>query len=159
MAEVVVDSRDVVAPLRTRRNFIAVAAVSGVAWWAFASILTRYVIEPIACRSSATLAACGDASSIAGVIAVLIVAAGSLYALVLLRQPRPLIIVAGASVILWGLGLYLTGLTWYESLLWSIVLYCLSYALMAMIARVRGVWMSLIVAVLGVVLVRLFVAF
>ena len=159
MARVMVDNQNVVAPWRSNISLAAVAAVAGLAWWVTASLLARYVIEPLACRSSATLAACGDVPTISGSIAVVVVAAGVLLALVMMRRSRPVLIAAGAAIMLWGLGLYTAGLSWYEALVWAILAYVSAHFLMYLISRMRGAWRSLASAAVVVLGVKLLVAF
>lgn len=159
MAKVVVDNQNVVAPWRSRLPFIGIAAAAGVAWWVLTSILIQYVIEPLACRSAATLTACGDAPSIAGSLAAILVSVGSLLVFAHLRYARPLFVAIGGAGLLWSLGLYVAGLAWYEALAWSAVLYVLAYTLSLLIAHVRNAWLSVAVLIAAIVLIRLFVAF
>ena len=159
MAKVVVDNQNVVAPWRSRLQLIGVAAGAGAVWWLITSLLARYAIEPLACRSTATLTACGDAPTIAGSVAAVMVAAGALFLLASIRQARPILVITSAAATLWMLGLYVTGLVWYEAIFWSIVAYIFVYVLFATIGRIRNVWIGIATALICVVLIRLFLAF
>ena len=159
MANVVVDSQDVVAPWRSKLQILWIALGAGAAWWVVTSLLAQYVIEPLACRSTDTLTACGDAPIISGSVAAVIVSAASLFALVTIRQPRPLIVAVGSVATLWLLGLYVSGLVWYEALLWAMAAYAVTFVLFSTIGYIRRFWVSLVVAIIVVVTVRLLTAF
>ena len=117
-----------------------------------------YIIEPIACRDLSNAAVCTDSFGVAGNIVTVIVALLGTFALIRNLQPRPIVIAVAAAVVLWGLGQYLTGLAWYEAILWAIALYAATYVLFGMVARI--VWFPaavttaiVIVAVVRVVLI------
>lgn len=159
MAKVVVDNRNVVAPWRSKLPLIGISAGAGLSWWALTGLITKYVIEPLACRDAATLTTCGDAPAIAGSVAAILVAIVALLAFAALRFPRPLFIAAGAAGLLWSLGLYTAGMIWWEALLWSVALYTLAYVLFSLVARIRAFWMSLTVLLVLIAAMRLLVAF
>ena len=159
MARVVVDSLDVVAPRRSSVIFLGVAASAGAVWWVVTSLLSRFVIQPLACRSVATLTSCGDSLVIAGSVAALLVAIAALFVLVTLRHARPLLTVTSSAALLWSLGLYVDGLAWFEGLAWAMILYAVSYALFALVGRIYSVWLAVGTAVVLVLVLRLLVAF
>ena len=159
MAKVVVDSQDVVAPRRSNSIFVAVAAGAGAVWWIVADLLRRFAIEPLACSSTQTLEACGNSLGVAGVVAAVLVALFSLFLLATLRTARPLLIVVASTVLLWNLGMYCTGLVWYEGLIWSCIVYALAYSLFVLVAKLHRLWLSLLVAVGLLVVLRLVLAF
>lgn len=159
MAKVVVDNQSVVAPWRSRLLIIIAGVIAGISWWVLTGLLEKFVIEPLACSSSDTLSACGDAIPISGSVAAVLTAVLMLIYLVMIRQARPILIASGAAAVLWGLGLYTAGMQWYESLVWAVLLYVVVFLLFGVISRIRGVWSSLVVALLTVVIVRVLVAF
>lgn len=159
MARVVAESQNVAVTWRSRGGIIGAAALAGIFWWALTSLLGRHVVEQLTCGSSQMLTACGDAFGIAGSLSLVIISAAMLFIFVVLRQPRPLLVVLGALLVLWPLGQYSTGLPWYEALLWSVVLYTAVYALFILIARITRVWVALAVTLLVALLVRTFTFF
>lgn len=159
MAKVVVDRQSVVTAWWPKLHLTFIAAGAGVLWWLMTGLLARLVVEPLACRSSATLTACGDVPSISGVIATVLVVAIALYGLVVMRQPRPLLVAVGVAAVAWGMGLYTAGLPWYLVLLFAVLVYIAAFHLFALIARIRLFWVSVAVAVTVAVIVRLLVAF
>ncbi len=159
MAKVVVDKQSVVAAWWPKLHLTVVAAGAGALWWLLTGLIARLVVEPLACKSSATLTACGDVPSISGAITTVLVMTIALYGLVSIRQPRPLLLVIAASVVLWGLGLYTAGLQWYIVLLFAVLAYGATFHLFALTGRVRAFWLSCLVTALVVVAVRLLVAF
>lgn len=118
------------------------------------SLIGRYGIEPLACGSAQMLTACGDAYGIAGGLSVLIVAVAMLFVLIAFRQPRPFLVVIGASITLWSLGQYTTGLVWYEAFIWVMAVYCVVYALFLLIAKIRNIWVTTVFTVLVALSVR-----
>lgn len=159
MARVVAESQNVAVTWRSRGSIVGAAALAGIFWWALTSLLGRHVVEQLTCGSSQMLTACGDAFGIAGSLSLVIISAAMLFILVVLRQPRPLLVVLGALLVLWPLGQYSTGLVWYEALLWSVVLYAAVYTLFILIARITRVWVALAVTLLVALLVRTFTFF
>ena len=140
MAKVIVDERTVVVkPWWVRVRIIVVGASLGLLWWIVTALLRFYVIEPLACRDLSNATTCVDAIGVAGGIATVIVGAIGIFALVRTLQPRPIIVAVASAAVLWSLGYYISGLAWYEALLWAIVLYAATYALFGLVARI--VWL------------------
>jgi len=159
MAKVITDERVVVVkPWWARVRIVFIGAVLGLIWWVLTTLLRVYVIEPIACRDLANAATCVDGSGVAGSIATIIVAIIGAFVLVRTLQPRPIIIAVASAAVLWVLGQYLSGLAWYESLLWAVVLYAVTYVLFGLTARI--VWFpgAVIAAVVTAVAIRLLLA-
>jgi len=156
MARVIADERTVVVkPWWARVRIVFIGALLGLVWWVLTVLLRIYVIEPLACRDLANAATCVDGSAVAGAIATVIVAVIGAFALVRTLQPRPIIIAVAAAAVLWTLGQYLSGLAWYEAILWAVALYAASYVLFGMVARI--VWFpgAVIMALVTVVAIRL----
>ena len=72
---------------------------------------------------------------------------------------RPLSIAIPGVILLWELGLYVTGIVWYQALLWSMLAYAISCALFALVGTIRRLWLHLALVVILIVLMRLLVAF
>ena len=156
MARVIVDERTVVVkPWWARVRIVFTGAVLGLIWWVLATLIRIYIIEPMACRDLANAVTCVDSFGVAGNIATVIVAVLGAFALVRTLQPRPMIIAVAAAVVLWGLGQYLTGLSWYEAILWSVVLYAATYVLFGLVARIVWFPAAVITAIVTVVAIRI----
>jgi len=159
MARVIVDQRTVVVkPWWVRVRIVFTGLGLGLVWWVFAALLQNYVIEPLACRDLSSAAACVDSLGVSGAIAAVLVALVGAFVLVRTLQPRPIIIAVGVAVLLWSLGYYITGLAWYEGLLWGVLLYALSYALFGLIARIVWLPASIVTAAVVVLVVRILLA-
>ena len=159
MAKVITDERTVVVkPWWARVRIVFIGAVLGLIWWLLTALITSYIIEPMACRDLANAAMCVDGSGVAGSIATVIVAILGAFALVRTLQPRPIIIAVASAAVLWVLGQYLSGLAWYEALLWAVAFYAATYVLFGLTARI--VWFpgAVIAAVVTAVAIRLLLA-
>lgn len=129
-------------------------AVIGIAVWGLAILLERFVLKSIFCGDPSA-AACTDIATYAGNIAAVIMAIIGVVVLVRLSVFRPLLIVLGAAISLWGLAAWLSGLSMLEQLCWSVLLYALLYSLYAWIARIRNAIVVLVVFAVAAVATRL----
>ena len=156
MAKVIVDERTVVVkPWWARVRIVFAGATLGLIWWVLATLMRIYIIEPIACRDLSTASACVDSFGVAGNIATIIVVVLGAFALVRTLQPRPIIIAVAAAAVLWSLGQYLTGLAWYEAILWSVLLYAATYVLFGLVARIVWFPAAVMTAIVTVVAIRI----
>ena len=156
MAKVIVDEQiRVVKPWWDRVNVPIIGAGLGLVWWVLTSILRNYVVEPLACRDLASAGACLDSFGLAGTIAAILVAILGTAILVKAAQPRPVVIAVATAALLWSLGAYMNGLVWFETLIWAVVLYALSYTVFSFVARLRTLLAVLIVSAVVVVAIRL----
>lgn len=147
-----------VEPWWAKIRIVYIGLGLGLTWWVLASILRHYVVEPLACRDLATASACVNSFGVAGSIATVIVAILGAFILVKALQPRPIVIALATAILLWDLGLILSGLVWWETLLWGLFFYTASYVLFSMVARIRSLVISLILAALIVVAIRILLA-
>lgn len=156
MAKVVTnEQRIVVEPWWGKLRILFTGAGLGLIWWVLASLLKRYVIEPIACQNLNNANVCIDSFGVAGNIAIVLVTVIGVYVLIRSSQPRPIIISVASAVMLWGLAGFMTGLAWYETLLWAVGLFALTYALFSMVVRIHSLVFSLITAAVVLLAVRL----
>jgi hypothetical protein len=156
MARVIVDERTVVVkPWWARVRIVFTGASLGLTWWVLTALLRFYVVEPIACRDLSSATTCVDSLGVAGSIAAILVAVIGAFILVRTLQPRPIIIAVASAVVLWSIGYYISGLAWYEALLWAIVLYAATYALFGLIARI--VWLpgAIMTAIVTALVIRI----
>lgn len=148
MAKVIQENqrRVVVEPWWASGISVYIGLGLGLLWWVLASLLRRYVIEPIACQDVVSVAACTGSMGVAGSIATVLVAVAGLLLLVRYAQPRPVISALAAAILLWDLGILVEGLSWWAALLWVFFFYAAAYGLFSMVARIRTLWFSVIVA-------------
>lgn len=145
MAKVVAETEEViVADWRWEYlKIIGVATALGALWWAVSALIRHYVADEVI---------------IAGNIAHIILAVIGTVSLLRLNAARPLIVAIGSVGVLWGLGGFVDGLSWYETLAWSVGLYIFSYLLFSLVARIRTLAPSVVVALAIVVIARIVLA-
>ena len=146
---------DPVVPMFQREMLGIVATGVGVGLIVFvaAFLLNQYVFGSILCQGEA--ANCSDAPTYSMIVAMVIGALLGLVALVQTRVYRPLLVVLGATVGLWGLFALTADMAWYWGLLILVAMFGLAYALFAWIARIRAFVVALIVTIVLVVAMRL----
>lgn len=132
-----------------------IGAGVGIAGWLLTLFFRNIVIENIFCRSADTFAICSNGGTIAWNIAFVIVSLASVFILMRIGMYRPLLIVLAAMVTLWGIAGWLLPMIWWQSMLWSGVLFGLAYALFAWLASHTVFVVSLVSSVIAVILIRL----
>ena len=156
MAKVITDERTVVVkPWWARVRIVFTGAVLGLIWWVSTVLIRTYIIEPVVCRDLSNAAACVDSFGVAGNIMTVVVAILGVFALIRTLQPRPIIIAVASAVVLWGLGQYLNGLVWYEAILWSVLLYAVTYILFGLVARIVWFPAAVITAIVIAAVIRI----
>lgn len=159
MAQVIQSQQQVIVePWWAKAKIIYIGLAMGLLWWILTAILRQYIVEPIACRDLSTAAACVNSVGVSGSIAAVLVAVAGTVLLVRYLQPRPIIISISTGVLLWDLATIMNGLPWWATLLWALFFYVAAYGLFSMVARIKWLIVSLIVAVVIVVTVRLLIA-
>lgn len=150
-----VERVDPVVPMYNREIlgvFLTGAAV-GLVVAGIIYLLDHYVFEAMLCRGEDT-ANCGQSSQYAMIVAMILGAVAGLIATVQTRVYRPLLAVLGATVGLWGIHSLTDAMPWYWALPVVAVLFGLTYALFAWVARIRAFVAALIITVLLVALMR-----
>lgn len=157
MAKVIVDEQKIIVkPWWERARIVFIGAGLGLGWWVATALLNRYIIEPLGCRDlSVSATACTDSFGVAGNVAIVIVSLIGIAVLVRNLYSRPLVIAIASAVVLWGLGSFLSGLAWYESLAWSVGLFAVAYILFNLVTRVKLLGWVLILAAVIVLAIRL----
>lgn len=159
MAKVVLDEqRILVQPWWAKGKIAYASALMGLAWWIVAAFLTQYVINPLACRDLSSAETCANSVSVGGNIALILVAVLGTLILVRLLQPRPIIVAISTTIILWNLAGISEGLAWYWTLLCGVLLFAISYALFALVVRVKSLTASIIIALIITIGTRLLLA-
>lgn len=129
----------------------------GALYFILTFLIERFVIDVLYCGSSFDAANCSNSIGIAGNIATILVGTIGLGIMVSLRVVRPIIVVIGTAVSLWGLSVWTVGLGWGEIVALSALLYGLSYVLIAWICRYNETIPVIIVAILIAVMARIVV--
>lgn len=156
MAKVIQNQQQVIVePWWVKNKIIYIGLGMGLLWWILTAILRQYVVEPIACRDLASASTCINSISVSGNIAGIIIAVIGIWLLIRYLQPRPIIIAIASAVLLWDLGSLLNGLPWWATLLWALFFYTASYGLFSMVARCKSIGVSLVLAIILVVVIRL----
>lgn len=157
MAKVIVDKQErVVKPWWDQTRIIVIGAGLGLGWWVLAALLNRYVIEPLACRDiSVNASACVDSYGVAGNVALILISLIGLIILIRGLHRFPVVISIASTALLWGLGGYLSGLSWIEALGWSVFLFAAVYGLFSLVTRLRVLGWVLIASLVIVVAIRL----
>lgn len=132
-----------------------IGAVMGFLYWGLSVLVGRFIVDPLFCGSSVNATACADSIGLAGNITSILVGAIGLFVLVAAKVLRPLVIVAATAVLLWGLASWTNGLSWSEVMLWSVLLYVLSYVSFSWISRYNQSGPVLIVVLVAVVVARI----
>lgn len=133
---------------------IAIAgAVAGLCLLGLAWLLDSYIFQAVMCQGDQ--ARCSDATGYAHATAAIMVAIGSVIALIRLQVFRPLLVVLATAISLWGLSVVTLALPWYLAIIACMALFALSYALFSWVARIRSFVVTIIVMVALVVIVRL----
>lgn len=134
---------------------LAIGAGLGLVFWIMTILLSNYVIEPLACRELTAAGNCSNAVVLGGNIATILTALVGIAVMVRLNVFRPIILAVATAALLWNLAGMTNGLFWAEALLWSIVLYAATYGLFAWISRYPTLWVSLVISILIVVIIRI----
>lgn len=157
---VITNNEDVFAGNSSWRQLQSAAwigAGAGVLTWILSFLLANYVVGPVACRLGTSLIGCSEATYVAGIISLIIIGVVALILTVRERLYRPLFVVLGATLVLWGIGgSWLVG-GGYLGFLLTVLVSALVYATMTWLSTVRNFWVALGVTILVVLLFRLIV--
>lgn len=155
MVKVVQSEQSVaVESLWAKLRIVYIGLFIGVIWWLVTFVLNNYVVEPSACRDLSSATICMNSYGVSGSIASILVAILGIFSLIMARQPRPIIIATSSLVVLWNLGMILDGLVWWYVLLAASFLYIATYALFALISRVKSSVLSITASIVAVVLIQ-----
>ena len=155
MAKVIADQPVVVQTWQPWVRVGLIGAVVGIIFWILTIILTKYVVEPLACRQLMNAAVCINSTGLGGNIATIM--AAILAVLILVRQnvTRPIILAVASAALLWDLSAWTQGLFWLESFAWALLLYAGSYLLFAYIARYFRLWVVIATSLAIILIIRI----
>lgn len=131
--------------VRTSIKIAVIGLVIGAVAWGLGWVLERFVLQGMLCDGSAM---CGAATTYAGNIAGVVAAIVAVVVLVRVNVFRPLLIVLGAVLSLWGLLHWTSDMELWMQALVSAGLYALLYSVYAWIARIRQPAIMLVVFVI-----------
>lgn len=147
--------RTILVALELRRMVLAVLVGAGVGLviWLLNFVLSDYVLGTLLCHGSQAMK-CVPAGQYGEVIAGIIGAGLGLFLLVRLQIFRPLLVVLGVFVSLWGIVSSLSLLPWYGVLLSCVLLYALAMIAFTWLARLRSFGLVIVLFVVVAVAVR-----
>jgi hypothetical protein len=128
--------------------------IVGVIVWGLTTLLDMYLFRAIACQGNATMQ-CATSLSYAEITATLLGGIIGLLGLIRFQMFRPLLVVLGAIISLWGIVTAFIALPWYGVMLITAAAYALAYGLFAWVARIRLFWIVALISLLIIVGVRL----
>lgn len=148
------EARSAMVSLDARRMLmIALAgAGAGVIVWGLTAVLGNYVLGGILCHSQTMQ--CASADQYAEILASIVAAGAGLFALVRMQVFRPLLVVLGALLSLWGVVALASTLPWYGTLLSCLFMYAAAYLAFAWLARLRSFGLVLVLFVVLIVMIR-----
>jgi len=133
---------------------IILGVVVGLCVWGLTFFLETYVLKAVLCQGNQT-AKCALGPQYAEATATILAAGVGLYVLVKLQIFRPLLVVLGTVISLWGILGMIATLPWYGRGLACVLLYACAYMLFVWIARIRMFWLVVAVMLGVVITVRL----
>jgi hypothetical protein len=156
MAQVIiVDQQAVAESYAMWVRTIILGAVTGLLFWILTVIVARYIVDPIVCGRFFNAALCTDSTPLSGNIATIFAATVGVIAMVRMGAARPIVVAVASAALLWNLSTWTDGLFWLEAVAWSVILYAAVYALFSWITRYATLWVTALVSVLIVLIIRI----
>ena len=142
------------APLRNGQLFGAgfIGLIVGLIVWALGSLIDQYVLQVLFCQDTAS--ACQETKVYAVAIGAILGAGLGLFGLVKLRVLRPLLVVAASMAGLWNLMASLSEAPLYGIIISHALLYAGLYMLLTWLARLRSMYVVLLLFIVVVVALR-----
>lgn len=145
------------APVWRRWAIAAVIGIGiGLIYALFTWLLSKYVFGSFSCGGGET--PCAESISTASNIATILTAIVAIAIGIRMNIARPLLVALGVSALLWGLGGWLIGLHWAESLSWIVVLYALAYIFFVWLSRYTLLLVVVAAATIIIVVERILLA-
>ena len=156
MAQVIItDQEALAASWRAWVRAIVIGAIVGVVFWILTLLIERYIIDPLVCSKAVNATLCAGSLPLAGTISTILAGVVGIVLMVRGAVARPIIIAVATAALLWDLAAWTEGLFWLESFAWSVALYALVFALFAWITRHSLLWVTIVLSVLIVVIIRI----
>lgn len=146
------------SPLNISIVLVGIGAVLGIAHFLVTLVLTRYVIDPLACGVTSSAADCASSLVVADSITTILIATAGIFLLVRYGASRPLLVAATAGLFMWGVMAWTSGLFWLEALGWVILLYMLTYLIIGWINRYPILGYVIVVSLVAVIIHRIVLA-
>jgi hypothetical protein len=143
----------ILAPMTIRQLLGAgfIGLLIGLIVWGIGSAVNQYVLQVFFCPD----AACTETTPYALAIGSVVGAALGLFGLIKQRVLRPLLVAAAGMAALWNVPPLLEELPVYGVIIAMALLYAGMYALFAWLARLRSIYVVLVLFVILIVAVRL----
>ena len=122
-------------------QIISVGALLGIINWGLNALLGTFL----------SLSAAGD-------ISMILVAVAGTAILVLSKMVQPLVIAFATCVILWGITGWYSGLGWLEAIIWTVLLYSLSYVLFYLLVRYTKIAGTIIISLIIILIERVVIS-
>jgi len=144
----------ILAPLRNGQLFGAglIGLIVGLIVWAMGSLIEQYVLQVIFCQDAAN--ACQETKVYAVAMGAILGAGVGLFGLVKLRVLRPLLVVIAGMAGLWNLTPNLGEVPLYGIIVSHALLYAGLYMLLTWLARLRSMYVVLLLFIVVVVALR-----
>ncbi len=117
-------------------------------------LLSTYLFKVTPCVGET----CSTGGQYAAILAGIVGGAAALFALMRIQVFRPLLVVIGVTISLWGVALTILDWPWYAVVLASAGLHAIAYGLFAWVSRIRLFWIVIVLLLAVVVATRLILA-
>ena len=131
-----------------------VGAIAGLVTWGMAYLLDMHVLKMIACQGTQVIS-CSASAQYAEIIASVLAASLGLFALIKLQVFRPLLVILGTVISMWGLVGVVSDMPLYASALSCVLLYMFAYTVFTWIARLRLFWLVVVLLLVIIISIRL----
>lgn len=129
--------------------------IVGVVTYFLFVIVEQLVFEPVLCREGATLAKCESKDEISAGVAIILGSFGGLTFLVRERVYRPIMVVLGVALSLWGIFSLIGGLPFILAVAVIGILFATAYTVFAWLTQPTSLVISITGVVIAVVLARI----
>ncbi|HSE29485.1 MAG TPA: hypothetical protein VLA77_02790 [Candidatus Saccharimonadales bacterium] len=138
-------------------KIVSLAAAVGLLIPLLSEVISVWVIAPIFCQNPNDISICTNGGMISYYISAVIINIAAVSLLINIDVNKPLVIVFGSLLALWGLKGFLTPLmsgSFVEYLIISVVLYVLCYVAFYWFMRIRSFGLAMFFAAVTVMAVR-----
>lgn len=134
--------------IRALSILVSVGVVAGFLGWLLYLGIAHFAIDPLFCRSADSFAVCRNGGTIAWAVSHLLVLSAAVAVLARFAVYRPLLVILGVFVALWGAHSWLGSMTWYAGALWQALLFGIAFAGFGWLSRVGNFVVALILTLL-----------